>query len=222
MYNQPDPSDAHEIIYLVHFNNIFVSRYLLDFAQKIFSRLYNCRLLITRAVTKRDLKDVIIINPPYRTPRIDQLIADYQNNPSLYYPETPFHGTLFFCDGTESNRYIGSCRIKRIRRLAEKSARNIISWVFKTIKQQADELAEKRAQQLGVSHEELVTPPEEMAVEFSNAERRIEYKNLSVGTISVISLSVSTKNRDHSSIVSPPYDQFSRVRLSGLSSEPQR
>jgi hypothetical protein len=68
---------------------------------------------------------------------------------------------------------VGSTRIKRVRRLAEKSARMVTDQIFRTIQNQAEVLADERARRLGVPRVQLVTPPEEMIEEFLQAENRI-------------------------------------------------
>ncbi len=68
---------------------------------------------------------------------------------------------------------MGSRRVKRVRRIAEKCARRLIDYVLEQIRRRADQLASERAHRLGVAREQLVTPPEEMVEEFKHAERRI-------------------------------------------------
>jgi len=111
--------------------------------------------------------------PPMATQRIEELIANYKRTPERYYRETPFHGTLFFKPGPHGEIFVGSNRIKRVRRLAEKSSRRIIDHIFLTIKQHADQLAADRARRLSVSRDRLISNPEEMLAEFIRAEQRL-------------------------------------------------
>ncbi len=123
MVDNPHPSDADRIARLVHFNTAFVSRYLLSFSNQVFSQLCHDKPFTRSVFRKGDLKDMLVASPPYRNPRIEELIGGYRLAPGLYYRETPFHGTLFFTHCADRNHYLGSCRIKRVRRLAEKAAR---------------------------------------------------------------------------------------------------
>ncbi|MFZ0132805.1 MAG: hypothetical protein WAK95_09710 [Desulfobacterales bacterium] len=173
MYGNPHPTDVEELARLVYFNNAYVSRYLTAFAEEIFQRFHPHALKVCKTRLKGDLKDVIVADIPYRNARVDELLDGYHSNPELYYRETPFHGTLYFSDRPEGSGYIGSSRIKRVRRLAEKSARRIIDRVFATIKSQAEALAEDRARQQGISRERLITPSEDMIGEFLKAESRL-------------------------------------------------
>lgn len=141
------------------------------FAEDLFRALYGQVPPSFPAYTKAELKDLAVANPPVRTPRIDQLINAYRAFPEDFYRETPYDGRVFTLG--DPPRYIGSRRIKRVRRIAEKTSRRLIDYLFDQIRQRADELAEERARRLGVQKERLVTPPDEMAREFAHAERRV-------------------------------------------------
>ena len=173
MYCDVQPSDADLITRLVHFNNVYLSRYLKIFSEKVFQELHKCELYCRPAYIKSDLKDIIVANPPYHNPRIDQLIADYHVEPERFYRETPFHAMLFFRKGDSADEYLGSSRKKRVHRLAEKSARRIIDWIFNAIKKRADLLADDRARILGIPRDQLATSQEEMIEEFLKAENRL-------------------------------------------------
>jgi hypothetical protein len=172
MYDEAHPSDADLITRLVHFNHVYVSRYLDLFAGRVFRELYPQSS--SQAIKiKGDLKDALVADPPCRNERIDELILDYRQNPGRFYRETPFHGTLYFTRRNGFEAYIGSSRIKRVRRLAEKAARRIIDRIFDRIKRHADTLADERARLLGIPRERLLTTPADMTEEFLIAEKRL-------------------------------------------------
>ena len=175
MYDEARPSDADLIARLVHFNHAFVSRYLDLFAQRIFGGLHPGALTSRPVQIKGDLKDALVQDPPRRHERIDELIREYRLNPGRFYPETPFHGTIYFAGAGRNGSvaYVGSSRIKRYRRLAEKSARRIIDRIFDQIKRHADKLADERARLLGIPRESLLTAPADMTEEFLIAENRL-------------------------------------------------
>jgi len=170
MYDDLRPADANLITRLVHFNSLFVSRYLHCFSSRLFSALHKGDLIRSDVCAKGELKDAIVKNPPHLTPRIEELIHRYQEHPGLFYRETPFEATLYFMERQGRPMYIGSSRGKRIRRLAEKGARRIIDGMFDSVKRRAEELADERARQLGIPREYLITTPEEMISEFLHAE----------------------------------------------------
>jgi hypothetical protein len=171
MYGEARPADADLLTRLVHFNHVYVSRYLELFSGLIFQEPYDKQITFRPVQLKGELKDALVAEPPYRNDRINELIRDYRQNPGRFYRETPFHGTLYF--HCPSGNYLGSSRIKRVRRLAEKSARRIIDRIFDTIKRHADSMADERARVLGIPREKLLTAPEDMTDEFLQAENRI-------------------------------------------------
>jgi len=173
MYDQARPSDSELIARLVHFNRVYVSRYLEQFAGLIFRELHGGELLSRPAQRKGELKDAIVEQLPRRNARIEEMIRNYRQNPGRYYRETPFHGTLYFSRRDGALEYVGSSRIKRVRRLAEKTARRIIDRVFASIKMHAETLADERANRLNIPREQLYTPPEVMTDEFLWAENRL-------------------------------------------------
>jgi len=173
MYDQARKDDADRVVKLIQFNNVFVSRYLDIFAGRVFTTLYPGGITSLRVKTKGELKDVLVESPPYCNEQVDRLIAAYRRNPGRFYRETPFSGKLYFKTVNGLKIYTGSSRIKRVRRLAEKSARRIIDFVFDRIKREADMMANERAMILGIPRSELMTAPLEMEEEFFRAEGRI-------------------------------------------------
>lgn len=171
MYGEARPEDADLLTRLVHFNHVYLSRYLDLFSTLVFRELHLQEITSRPVQHKGELKDALIADPPYRNARIDELIHDYRINPGRFYGETPFHGILYF--NRQNGGYLGSSRIKRVRRLAEKSARRIIDKIFDKIKRHADLLADERAHLLGIPREKLLTAPEDMTDEFLQAENRI-------------------------------------------------
>lgn len=172
MFGELRPTDADAVTRLVHFNNVYVSRYLDVFSRSILNALHGEGVRSRPVTLKGELKDALIENPPYRNARVDELARNYRENPGRFYRETPFHGTLFFHDRSDGPVCLGASRIKRIRRLAEKAARRIIDQIFMNIRGHAEALAEERARHLGVSRFHLVTSQEDMLAEFLRAEDR--------------------------------------------------
>ncbi len=173
MYNDVHGEDADLVVRLVHYNIVFVSRYLDIFARRIFTGLHPGSLSSFPVTRKGELKDALVLAPPYRNARIDELIDDYRRNPGRFYRETPFTGSLYFTTDLGVRTCAGSSRIKRPRRLAEKSARRIIDLIFDRIKKHADVMANNRARLLGIPRDALLTPPLEMEEEFLRAENRL-------------------------------------------------
>jgi hypothetical protein len=172
MYGNVRSGDGDLITRLVHFNQLFVSRYLRHFAGRLFQELHGSDLRGERIGLKGEIKDAMVRRPPYSNLRIEGLVRDYKDRPGQFYRETPCHAMLFFKRQEEGEYYLGSLRIKRIRRLAEKGARRIIDWIFDAIKRHAESLADERAVRLCIPREYLLSSPEEMLGEFLDAEKR--------------------------------------------------
>ncbi len=171
MYGEVRPDDGDVITRLIHFNNLFVCRYLRSLSAAVFGEIHGEGRVSCRSISRKGiLKDALIVNPPYRNGRIDELIAGYLRHPGHFYRETPFHGVLVYRDGQEGSGLVGSFRLKRARRLAEKMARRVADRVFVAIRRSAETLADERALRIGVLRHQLITPPDEMASEFQRAE----------------------------------------------------
>ena len=142
MYGDADAGDGALIVRLVHFNQMIVSRYLHLFAERLFAELHGLPMRLEPVTLKGELKDAIVRNPPYLNQRIRELIGDYAEQPGRFYRETPCQGMMFFRAAEKGEVYLGSWRIKRIRRLAEKGARRIIDRIYDTIKGNAELMAD--------------------------------------------------------------------------------
>jgi hypothetical protein len=165
------PADAARLKIIINFNSYVLRVYADWFADRLFADAIGAEGRRLGARTKGELKDLIVANPPYRNARIDDLIAHYQRFPEDYYRETPYEGLIFTAG--DPPQYVGSRRIKRIRRIAEKCGRRIIDYLLEHIRRRADELAAERAHRRGIPKDQLITPHHEMVEEFTHAERRV-------------------------------------------------
>lgn len=172
MYNRLQLKDADLVTRLVHFNNVFTYRYLEAFSSILLGSLHKCNPISKQVWLKKSLKDSIVIHPPYINTRIEQLILEFRQNPERYYRDTPFQGSLYFTTSSHGDLFVGCNRIKRVRRLAEKSARRISDSIFDNIKQRVDIFTDERARRLGIPRQKLFTRPKDMNEEFFKAEER--------------------------------------------------
>ncbi len=163
--------DARRLKVLVNLNAYAMRTWSDAFATAMFRDLHGQDLPTLQASWKGVLKDLIAENPPIRNARIDELLSKYRQFPEDFYRDTPYDGMIFTIGNPR--RYAGSRRIKRVRRIAEKSARRLIDYMYDQIRQRADELASERARRLGIAKDQLITPREEMDAEFTHAERRV-------------------------------------------------
>ncbi|MCL2325408.1 MAG: hypothetical protein FWC40_02750 [Proteobacteria bacterium] len=173
LHGQVKADDPERVTKLIHFNNIYVNRYLGLWAKQLFSALAGSRPVEVPIQTKAELKDALVSYPHYHDEHIDELMRDYLARRECFFIETPIHGKLYFAGCGDQHRLVGSQRIKRARRLAEKSARRIIDMIFSAIKRRAEHYADMRATQLGIPRTQLLTSKSEMIHEFERAEERI-------------------------------------------------
>jgi len=136
---------------------------------------------------KGELRDAICRSGRNTIPRVDELIHHYKSNPDFFYREVPVNGVICL---NKERHFLGSYRIKRTRRIAEKANRYIANWIFKMVQDRAHRMAEERAKKLGIPIERLLTPEEEMAREFTNAEEAIA-KRFKEGTIELDRLAMT-------------------------------
>ncbi|UHD15221.1 hypothetical protein [Thiocapsa bogorovii] len=137
MLDRFEPSDPTALLQLVHFNSVYVARYLPLLAQGLLQGVHGGPITRRPCCTKGDLKDQLAADLPSASERARRLVADYRADPGRFYRETPFRGTLYFAESAGQRHYVGSSRIKRIRRLAEKSARKVVDWLCEEIVLQA-------------------------------------------------------------------------------------
>jgi hypothetical protein len=164
--------DCDAVKRIVNFNVYLVNLYLNDFCSALFNHLYDDPIWTFVVNTKGEFKDFILNAAPYHNERLDYIRERYRKYPEDFYRSTPFRGRVYCLGPRENPAYLGHSRIKRFRRVAEKTSRRMIGVVFEEIKKGADALAWERAAQLGISKERLITLPEEQQEEFIHAERR--------------------------------------------------
>lgn len=170
--NELHDSDALDVKYIVNFNSILVRRYLRGLAGRLFRDVYGVEPLSFPAHNKGDLKDFVAEHPLVTNARIEHMIGAYRERPEDFYKETPVDGRVFYTDG-DHPMFLGSARLKRPRRIAEKGARRISDFVYGQIRENAEKLARERAQRRQVPLERLVSSQEEMVQEFAEAEETI-------------------------------------------------
>ena len=180
--NRPRVGDVALLKGIVNFNSYAATHWLDWFTTELLTRLHGEGPKSFVANTKGVLKDYLVDHCTVHTPRVEELIARYRRFPEDFYRETPFGGRVYYLENGGKPRFIGSTRIKRFRRIAEKGARRIIDFMFLHIRDGAEAFAAERAQRLGIPLSALITPYEEQVEEFRHAERRV-LKAIRRGTI---------------------------------------
>ena len=182
MVDKPAPGDVMRLKTIVNFNS-YVARLWIDwFARDVLKSFHGVEPVRYSVRLKGQLKDFIVAHPQYTNPRIEEMLQHYCRFPEDFYRDTPIDGAIYVNGEGEEARFVGSSRIKRFRRIAEKGSRRIIDFMLGRIRANADVLAEERARSMGISKDQLITPQEMMVEEFNHAERRL-LKSIKQGTI---------------------------------------
>lgn len=172
MSNNFMDEDCEAVKRIVNFNVHILNIYLDHFCNDLFNFLSGGETWTFEVTSKGELKDFILDVAPYKNLRLDYIRTRYRKYPEDFYRSLPFRGKIY-CSGTQEHPvYLGHSRIKRFRRVAEKTSRRMVKMIFDQIKKNADALAAERAFQLGIPMEKLITPVEKQREEFAHAERR--------------------------------------------------
>jgi hypothetical protein len=171
MVNRPEPGDVRRLKEIVNFNNHIARLWLSNLGARVLDRFRATPVIWMPIRSKGQLKDFAVEHLTYSNERIEAMCAHYRSYPEDYYRETPIDGGIYVAPG--QNHFLGSDRLKRSRRIAEKGARRMVDYMLGRIRANADALADERARGLGVTRAELTTPPEQMVEEFLHAERRL-------------------------------------------------
>ena len=113
------------------------------------------------------------MNPPYRNQRIDELILNYHRNPGRFYYDTPSQGIIYFTQHAEIDQYIGSSRIKMVRRLSEIVARRIIDHLFQVMTRHTYTHRYDREQSPNLAWQKATTISDELLDYFIEAENQL-------------------------------------------------
>jgi hypothetical protein len=165
-----EPEDARRLTEIL-ICDVFIIRETLDaLSRRLLSMTSAGHVQQENIRRKGELRDLLCRDSREPTPRVAELLSRYQKNPDYYYRETPINASVFFDD---RGRMLGSYRVKRPKRIAEKANRRIADWIFGNVKEMAESMARERAQRSGVPIEQFVTPPREMEKEFIEAEELV-------------------------------------------------
>ena len=176
---RPLPSDAMQLTRIFICDGYVLGETLETVTEKIVGKFCTDECRKVRIRFKGELRDALCkCNGPI-SPRMEYLFERYRHNREYFYYQTPINGVLCVDDG---GRLIGSYRIKRPKRIAEKANRRIANWIFETVQKQALTMARARATKVGIPFDELITSREEMDREFIEAEGSIA-ESFRAGTV---------------------------------------
>jgi len=174
-----EPGDALRLTEILICDGFVIRETLQGLASRLIDSISGGPFRERRIHYKGELRDALCQNPHETSPRLQDLFTQYRTNPDFFYRESPINGVMCL---DERDRLVGLYRIKRPTRIAEKANRYIANWIFRIVREKAQEKAEERARQSGVPLVSLFTPEKEMVREFIEAEKAIS-RSFSEGAI---------------------------------------
>ena len=168
--NCPAPGDVRSLTEILICDGFVINETLAVLIKRLLN--INCQKpFYQRCIrSKGELRDMICNDDRDAQPRVAELLRRYRENPDYYYREAPINGVVCLDD---HNHLLGSLRIKRPKRIAEKANRKIADWIFEKITGRAQEMARDRARRSGTAFDRFITSSEEMLKEFIEAEEFI-------------------------------------------------
>ena len=168
--NRPESGDGRSLTEILICDGFVVKETLAVLTERLLDMTHRRPFHQKPIRSKGELRDIICGDDQGAEPRVAELFRRYRENPDYYYREAPTNSMVYL---DEQNHLLGSFRIKRPKRIAEKANRRIADWIFGKVIAQAQEMARERARQSGVPLDGFVTPYEEMLREFIRAEEFI-------------------------------------------------
>ncbi|MBN1664086.1 MAG: hypothetical protein JW943_10840 [Deltaproteobacteria bacterium] len=165
--NCPEPGDCRTLTEILICDGFVVNETLAALIGRIIAITHRKPYRRKYIRSKGELRDMISNDDRKVSPRVVELLRRYGENPDYYYREAPINAVVCLDD---AGHMLGSYRIKRPKRIAEKANRRIADWIFERVIERAKEMAEDRAKLSGVPLDRFITPDEQMVEEFIRAE----------------------------------------------------
>ncbi len=168
--DDPGADDARSVTEIFVYEGALAVPAARRFMDEIYGEVFDGPLSRRPIRYKHELREAALEAIGEPTPRQYQLMQAYHDNPEAFFPRMPMDGAVIeAADG----RMVGTMRIKRPRRVAEKTSRRMAEFLVGEIRSRAEELARRRAARHGVSMERLGPSPREEEREFVEAERHV-------------------------------------------------
>ena len=170
LVDDPHPDDGRVVTEIFVYEGL-VSVYAAQrFMDEIYEEVFGERLVLEPIHYKHELREMALEAIGEPTPRQYEMMECYHSNPEAYFRRMPIDGVMGF---TADARLVGTFRLKRPRRVAEKTSRRIADYLGQTIRERAEDAARRRARSRGIPLDELVSTHEEQRREFTEAESQL-------------------------------------------------
>jgi hypothetical protein len=131
------PEDPLRITRIINYDSFTAWETMLGFITKLNQNLCEKETHRKPITIKKELKDFICGAEGPKSDRVRRLITDYKNLPEYHYVGSPVAGALFH---DMENHIISMCRLKRAKRIAEKTSRYAALHITEKIRKTANEI----------------------------------------------------------------------------------
>ncbi|MBN2169922.1 MAG: hypothetical protein JW819_01220 [Candidatus Krumholzibacteriota bacterium] len=168
--DRPEPGDGRFLTEVFIYESLVTRPGLRRFLADICGAVCPGPLRARRVFAKDAVREAIVASCREPDARARELFERWRRRPEDFFPGTPTDIILF---QRPDGRLVGMTRIKRIRRIVEKASRRVSDRLAGAIGMTARSLAEKRARELGMPLERLISDAATMDADFAAAEEII-------------------------------------------------
>ena len=168
--NRMEPEDTRFVTQAFIYEGLIVRPRVESFMTDLGSALHAPPLFRHRIFSKDDYRQAIMEACPHPSPAVAELFARYRERPEEFYPHTPADIYLAVDD---KGHLMGTARMKRVRRLAEKASRRVADRLLANVEDRARELARSRAMASGQLRKGEQVAAEPRPEEYTEAERQV-------------------------------------------------
>lgn len=168
--DRPEPGDGRFLTEVFIYESQVIRPVLRRFLAEVCGAVCPGPLRARRVFTKDAVREAIVASCREPDGRARELFERWRRRPEDFFPGTPTDIILF---QRPDGHLLGMTRVKRIRRIVEKASRRVSDRLAGAIGATARSLAERRARDLGMPLERLVSDADTMAADFAAAEETI-------------------------------------------------
>lgn len=131
------PDDPLRITRIINYDSFIAWEVMLGFIKVLNQKLCRGKIHRKSITIKKELKDYICSAAGPKSDRVLRLISEYKNMPEYHYVGSPVAGYLFH---DPENRIVSMCRLKRAKRIAEKTSRYAALHITQKIRETANSI----------------------------------------------------------------------------------
>jgi hypothetical protein len=135
--NTLEPDDPIRITRIINYDSFTAWETMLRFISNLNRHISPGKIFKKSVTVKKELKDFICNATGTASDRIRRLVQEYRAMPEYYYVGSPVAGFIFY---DADNRIVSTCRLKRAKRIAEKTSRYASMHITRKIRETAESL----------------------------------------------------------------------------------